>query len=142
MIATSLDQGRYELKGVIGRGGMALVHLGHDNELDTPVAIKILADNLAADPELRRRFAREALLAERLDHPNVVRVLAHGETEDRPYIVLEHVDGTSLAEELARAGRLAPDRVAELGAQAAAGRSRGSTSRTPRPRASQQEPRP
>jgi eukaryotic-like serine/threonine-protein kinase len=99
---------------------MALVYRAVDREQEEPVAIKLLADNLAADPELRRRFAREAELAERLDHPNVVAVRGSGESDGRAFIVLEYVDGRDLAEELRREGPLAPARVAELGAQAAA----------------------
>jgi len=117
---TTLDEGRYRLEGVVGRGGMALVYRAVDREQEEPVAIKMLADNLAADPELRQRFAREAALAKRLSHPNVVRVLGSGETDGRAFIVLEYVDGRDLAEELRREGRLEPARVAELGAQAAA----------------------
>jgi serine/threonine-protein kinase len=98
---------------------MALVYLAHDCERDEPVAVKVLADNLAADPELRRRFAREAELAERLSHPHVLRVLDSGETDGRAFIVLEYVDGSNMAEELQRSGSLPPERVAELGAQAA-----------------------
>src|SRR4029078_4882206 len=90
-----------------------------DREHEDPVAIKVLADNLAADPDLPRRFAREAELAERLSHPNVVRVLGSGETDGRAFIVLEYVDGPDLAHELRREGPFAPERVAELGAQAA-----------------------
>jgi serine/threonine-protein kinase len=99
---------------------MALVYLARDRDEDRPVAVKLLADNLAADPELRRRFAREAELAERLSHPHVLRVLDSGETDGRAFIVFEYVDGRNLAEELAREGPLLPRRVAELGAQAAA----------------------
>jgi serine/threonine-protein kinase len=121
MTTATLLGGRYRLENVIGRGGMALVYLARDTELGSPVAVKILADNLAADPELRRRFLREAQLAGRLSHPNVVRVLGRGEQAGRPYIVLEHVAGRSVGEELARVGRLPPERVCELGAQAAAG---------------------
>lgn len=120
MSATTLDEGRYELGGVVGRGGMALVYLARDREHDRPVAVKVLADNLAVDPELRRRFTREAELAERLSHSNVVQVLDSGEADGRAYIVLEYVDGPNLAEELRRLGRFEPTRAAELGAQAAA----------------------
>jgi serine/threonine-protein kinase len=116
---TTLEEGRYRLERVIGRGGMALVYRACDREHDEPVAIKLLADNLAADPELRRRFAREAEVAERLSHPNVVRTLGSGVTGDRAFIVLEYVDGGNLADELLRAGRIEPDRAAELGIQAA-----------------------
>jgi serine/threonine-protein kinase len=121
MTTAMLLGGRYRLENVIGRGGMALVYRACDTELGSPVAVKILADNLAADPELRRRFLREAQLAGRLSHPNVVRVLGQGEEAGRPYIVLEHVDGRSVGEELARVGRFPPERACELGAQAAAG---------------------
>jgi serine/threonine-protein kinase len=117
---TTLDEGRYRLEGVVGSGGMALVYRAIDREQEEPVAIKMLADNLAADPELRQRFAREAALAKRLSHPNVVRVLGSGEADGRAFIVLEYVDGRDLAEELRREGPLEPARVAELGAQAAA----------------------
>jgi eukaryotic-like serine/threonine-protein kinase len=117
---STLAGNRYALEDVIGRGGMALVYRAVDREQEEPVAIKVLADNLAADPELRRRFAREAELAERLSHPNVVRVLATGEADGRAFIVLEYVDGGNLAEELHREGPLVPERVADLGAQAAA----------------------
>jgi serine/threonine-protein kinase len=112
---------RYELRDVIGSGGMALVYLARDRKLDSLVAVKLLADNLSADPELRERFRREAELARRLSHPNVVRVLGSGETDGRAFIVLEFVECGNLAEELARAGPLSRERVAELGAQAAAG---------------------
>jgi eukaryotic-like serine/threonine-protein kinase len=120
LTAPALENGRYELQDVVGRGGMALVYRARDRRRKQPVAVKLLADNLAADPELRQRFSREAALAERLEHPNVVRVLDSGETDGRAFIVLEYVEGPNLAEELLRVGRLAPARVAELGVQAAA----------------------
>jgi serine/threonine-protein kinase len=118
--APTLDQGRYELGKVVGRGGMALVYTARDHERGRQVAVKLLADNLSADPDLRQRFRREAELAERLSHPNVVKVLDAGETDGRAYIVLEYIDGRNLAEELRLNGRLEPERVADLCAQAAA----------------------
>ena len=120
MSASTLDEGRYELESVVGRGGMALVYVARDRKRGGCVAVKLLADNLAADPELRQRFRREAELAQRLSHPNVVRVLGSGESEGRAYIVFEYVGGPNLAEELRRVGRLDPVRAAGLGAQAAA----------------------
>jgi eukaryotic-like serine/threonine-protein kinase len=119
-VPPALEHNRYELESVVGRGGMALVYLAHDREEDRPVAVKLLADNLAADPELRCRFAREAQFAERLSHPNVLRVLDSGEADGRAFIVLEYVEGRNLAEELHRSGQFPPARVAELGSQAAA----------------------
>jgi serine/threonine-protein kinase len=99
---------------------MATVDLMHDVELDRPVALKRLAENLARDDDLRRRFVREARLAARLSHPNVVRVFDVGEDGGRPFIAMEYVDGETLAELLARRGRLPAAEVARLGVQACA----------------------
>src|SRR5438105_6513488 len=99
---------------------MATVDLMHDVELDRPVALKRLAENLARDDDLRRRFVREARLAARLSHPNVVRVFDVGEDDGRPFIAMEYVDGETLAELLARRGRLPASEVARLGVQACA----------------------
>jgi serine/threonine protein kinase len=112
---------RYEVERTLGGGGMAVVYLARDRELGRPVALKVLAETLADDAEIRQRFVREARLAARLSHPNVVRVYDAGEEGGRPYIVMECVDGESLAELLRREGALVPDRVADLGAQACAG---------------------
>jgi serine/threonine protein kinase len=113
--------GRYRIERPLGHGGMASVYLGRDTELERPVAIKLLAENLAGNEEFRERFVREARLAARLSDPNVVSVYDAGEDDGRPYIVMEHVDGETLAELLARRGRLAPDEARELAAQAARG---------------------
>jgi eukaryotic-like serine/threonine-protein kinase len=91
---------RYELDRRLGHGGMATVYLAHDLKLDREVAIKLLADNYAGDDEVRDRFSREARLAARLDHPNVVQVFDVGEDDGRPYIVMEYVDGGTLADRL------------------------------------------
>jgi hypothetical protein len=96
---------RYELEDRLGHGGMATVYLARDLKLDREVAIKLLADNYAGDEEVRRRFQREARLAAQLDHPNVIQVFDVGEDEDRPYIVMEHVHGGTLADRLSRRGR-------------------------------------
>jgi len=112
---------RYEVERTLGGGGMAIVYLAHDRELGRPVAVKVLAETLADDAEIRQRFVREARLAARLSHPNVVRVYDAGEEGGRPYIVMECVDGESVAELLRREGAQGPDRVADLGAQACAG---------------------
>ena len=113
--------GRYGVERTLGGGGMAVVYLARDEELGRPVAVKVLAENLADDPELRERFVREARLAARLSHPNVVRVYDAGEEDGLPFIVMECVDGESLAETIRREGRIDPDRVVELGVQACAG---------------------
>jgi serine/threonine-protein kinase len=81
--------------------------------------VKIL-ENLTGDGETRERFVREARLAAPLAHPNVVSVFDAGEYDGAPYIVMEYVEGASLAELIARKGRLAPDEVVPLGLQACA----------------------
>jgi serine/threonine-protein kinase len=116
--ASSLAGGRYELERTLGHGGMATVYLARDRELDRPVAVKLLAENLAGDSAFRERFLREARLAARLSHANVVSVYDAGEAEDgRPYIVMEHVPGTTLAE----VGPLPPDEAVGLVVQACRG---------------------
>ena len=69
---------------------------GWDEELDRPVAIKVLAEHLAGDPEFRARFLREARIASRLQHPNLVRVFDIAETDELPSIVMELVNGPTL----------------------------------------------
>src|SRR5256885_1724865 len=112
---------RYEFVRPLGHGAMATVDLAHDVELDRPVALKRLAENLARDQELRRRFLREARLAARLAHPNVVRVFDVGEDGGRPFIAMEYVEGETLAELMARRGRLPAGEAATLGMQMCAG---------------------
>jgi serine/threonine-protein kinase len=116
------DLGRYQLDRALGSGGMAIVYLAHDRELDRVVAVKRLADNLAHDRSFRDRFLREAQLAAPLSHPNVVRVYDFGHDPDgRPFIVMEYVEGGSLAEALARDGALSPARVLAVARDCCAG---------------------
>jgi eukaryotic-like serine/threonine-protein kinase len=117
----TLASGRYRVADVLGRGGMAVVYLARDDELDRPVAIKVLAGHLADDPVFRDRFVREARLAAQLSHPNVVQIYDAGEDDGNPYIVMEYVDGRSLADELDTERTLDPARVVDLGVQACAG---------------------
>ena len=112
---------RYELVRPLGHGAMATVDLAHDVELDRPVALKRLAENLARDEDLRRRFVREARLAARLAHPNVVRVFDVGSDDGRPFIAMEYVEGETLAELVARRGPLPATEAATLGMQMCAG---------------------
>src|SRR5579862_268809 len=116
---TVILAGRYEIERPLGHGAMAVVDLARDRELDRHVALKRLAENLARDEELRARFLREGRLAARLAHPNIVRVFDVGETEGRPYIAMEYVEGETLADLLERRGSLTASEAAELGAQIA-----------------------
>jgi serine/threonine-protein kinase len=113
--------GRYALDRRLGRGGMASVYLARDGELERRVAVKLLGASVGRDDALRRRFARESRLAARLSHPNVVTVFDAGEDDGRPYIVMEYVEGETLADVLRRRGPLPPEEAAEIGEQIAAG---------------------
>jgi serine/threonine protein kinase len=114
--------GRYRLVRPLGHGGMATVYLGRDSELDRPIAVKLLAENIAGEADFRQRFLREARLAARLSHPNVVSVYDAGEEAGgRPYIVMEHVDGETLADLLHERGRLPADEAVGLALQACRG---------------------
>jgi serine/threonine protein kinase len=116
-----LAGGRYRVEEVLGRGGMASVYLARDEELGRPVAVKVLAEHLADTPGFRDRFLREARLAAQLSHPNIVQVFDVGEDEGRPFIVMECVEGSTLAEELKQRGPLEPAEVVDLGIQICGG---------------------
>jgi len=112
--------GRYELHRRLGRGGMAEVYLARDQLLDRPVAVKVLFPEFATDPAFVERFRREATAAANLNHPNIVGVYDWGEADSTYFIVMEYVDGRTLAEILRTEGPLHPDRVADIGADVAA----------------------
>ncbi|MFF5567635.1 Stk1 family PASTA domain-containing Ser/Thr kinase [Streptomyces sp. NPDC012623] len=110
--------GRYELGSVLGRGGMAEVYLAHDTRLGRSVAVKTLRADLARDPSFQARFRREAQSAASLNHPAIVAVYDTGEDYvdgvSLPYIVMEHVDGSTLRELLHSGRRLLPERTLEM----------------------------
>ena len=116
---SELVAGRYEIERPLGHGAMAVVDLARDRELGRLVALKRLAENLARDADLRQRFLREGRLAARLNHPNIVRVFDVGEADGRPYIAMEHVDGETVADLIARRGTVPPTEASALGAQTA-----------------------
>ncbi|MEU9836043.1 Stk1 family PASTA domain-containing Ser/Thr kinase [Streptosporangium sp. NPDC048047] len=109
---------RYELDGVVGRGGMAEVYRARDIRLDRVVAIKTLRADLARDHIFQARFRREAQSAASLNHPSIVAVYDTGEDVSEgapvPYIVMEYVDGRTLRDLLRADRRLMPERAAEL----------------------------
>jgi eukaryotic-like serine/threonine-protein kinase len=111
-------EGRYAVERPLGHGGMATVYLAHDRELDRPVAIKVLGPPLARDEDFVGRFRREATTVARLSHPNIVQIFDLGKEDERLYIVMEYVEGESLAALLARERRLAPAQAVELAQQA------------------------
>ena len=115
--------GRYEVAELIGRGGMAEVHLGHDTRLGRPVAIKMLRSDLARDLGFLTRFRREAQAAAGLNHPSIVAIFDSGEdvateagggSTPVPYIVMEVVEGRTLREELNTRTVLPSDEAARI----------------------------
>nr|WP_268838783.1 serine/threonine-protein kinase [Streptomyces indiaensis] len=112
--------GRYRLDVEIGRGGMGEVWRAYDTTLARTVALKLLLPQ-DTDPTATSRFRLEAQTAGRLNHPNVVGVLDFGEYDNRLYLVMELVEGDSLAGVLAGSGALPAERVARLAGQASAG---------------------
>jgi serine/threonine-protein kinase len=99
--------GRYSIDREIGRGGMGVVYLAREVHLDRPVAIKLLPpDRAAADPELRERFLREARLAAKLSHPNIIPIHAVDDTGEFVYFVMAYVDGETLAHRVRTRGPL------------------------------------
>ncbi|AKF10972.1 serine/threonine-protein kinase [Sandaracinus amylolyticus] len=89
-------QARYELDSLLGSGGMGEVSLVRDRRLQREIALKVLRASAAADPELRKRFQREALLQARLDHPAIVPVYDYESTDDRLYFTMKRVRGRTL----------------------------------------------
>ena len=89
---------RYEIHSRIGRGGMADVFLARDRLLDRPVAVKVLFPEYAADPNFVERFRREATAASNLTHPNIVGVFDFGRQGGTYFIVMEYVNGRTVAD--------------------------------------------
>src|SRR3954466_8862352 len=99
---------RYRGTELIASGGMADVYGSTDGMLDRRVAIKILSERFAGDPEIRERFTREARIAARLSNePNVVTIFDVADVDGRPAIVMEFLPGGTLADRM-RAGRVSP----------------------------------
>ncbi len=113
MQAPEVLGGRYEVRGVLGRGGMAKVCDGWDTRLHRPVAVKLLHPALNAHPAHRRRLQAEACAAAALNHPHIVAVHDSGDHRGTPFIVMERLPGPTLADAIAR-GPLPPDRVRAL----------------------------
>jgi serine/threonine protein kinase len=116
-LSETVADGRYRIERTLGEGAMAVVYLARDEELQRLVAIKILSEELSADEGVRTRFLREAKLASRLGHPNVVRVYDANAAGARLFIVMEHVPGSTLAE----SGKLPHQDAVDLVRQACAG---------------------
>jgi serine/threonine protein kinase len=113
MTGPDLLGGRYELRGVLGRGGMAEVRDGWDTRLNRAVAIKQLHPGFNAQPDIQQRFQVEARAAAGLNHPNIVAVHDCGEHDGVPFIVMERLPGGTLADQIAQ-GPLPQARVQSI----------------------------
>jgi serine/threonine-protein kinase len=115
-MSASTIAGRYELGERLGYGGMSTVQVAMDRRLERQVAVKLLAEHLADDPQFISRFKREALSAARLVHPNIVQVFDFGldQASGRYYIVMEYIKGRSGAEILREEVRLGVADTLEL----------------------------
>jgi len=108
-----LDQ-RYRILEPIGAGGSSQVYLAQDTALGREVAIKVLDPQAAADGTLRKLFVKEARALAQLTHPNIVAVYDVGEVDGLPFIVMEHVAGSSLKQRIERSGALPLDDAVRL----------------------------
>ena len=88
--------GRYDVIGILGRGGMGVVYRGRDSRIGRDVAIKTLTDGFSGDPEMLKRFYKEAAHTGNLRHPNIVTLYDFGDEDGLPYIVMEFLDGEPL----------------------------------------------
>ncbi|MHC4976986.1 MAG: serine/threonine-protein kinase, partial [Planctomycetota bacterium] len=120
----SLEQGSqlgpYTIAREIGRGGMGVVYLARDTRLDRDVAIKSLPEHLATDPDRLARFEREAKALAQLHHENVAGIYGVEEQNGAKFLILEYVEGETLADRLDR-GSIPPDEAIEIATQIAAG---------------------
>ena len=127
----------FEIRGVLGEGGMGRVYLGHDLSLNRPVALKLLRHELAQNPTLIKRLVDEARAQARLQHPNVVTIYHIGHFEGAPYFVMEYVRGKTLAEVLEKNGPIpwgeATDYVIQTARALATAQARGMIHRDVKP---------
>ncbi len=111
--------GSYDIQREVGRGGMGVVYLATDRRLGRRVALKVIVPELAADPQFRERFEREARVAATLEHPHVVPVYEAGEHDGSLFIAMRFIDGRDLATDVREHGPLAPPRLVRVIVQVA-----------------------
>ncbi len=114
MVEPGLLAGRYRIERRLASGGMGTVHLAEDRRLGRKVALKLLEEELAADPDFVARFEREARAAAALSHPNIASVFDFGEDEGRPFIAMEYIAGRDLTRLLDQQASLEPGRAVAI----------------------------
>jgi len=110
---------QYDIVRLLGRGGMGAVYLAREKALERAVAIKVLPPETATDADTRERFRREARVAAKLTHPNIVPLHTFGDAEGMLYFVMGYVKGESLAERMRREGKLPEEDVRRILAEVA-----------------------
>jgi predicted Ser/Thr protein kinase len=121
LAAGVLVTGRYQIIGLLGKGGMGEVYRANDLTLDQPVALKFLPEAMARDAGMLARFHNEVRIARQVSHPNVCRVYDLGEVDGQPYLSMEYIDGEDLGSLLHRIGRLPSDKAIEFARRICAG---------------------
>jgi streptogramin lyase len=109
----------HRIMGIAGRGGMGVVYRALQLDLDRPVALKLIAPQLAEDPDFRDRFVRESRAAASIDHPNVIPIYYTGESDGALYIAMRYVEGSDLRTLVRAEHRLDPARAAYIVSQVA-----------------------
>ena len=113
--------GHYELRGMLGRGGMGQVFRAYDTATDRTVALKVLPPHMAEDDEFQQRFRREARIAASLNDPHVVPIHSYGEIDGRLYVDMRLIEGRDLEQYMTEnGGRLSADRAVSVIEQVAA----------------------
>jgi predicted ATPase/serine/threonine protein kinase len=118
-LAAGTRLGRYEIRSLLGEGGMGEVYLAADRQLERTVALKVLHETVASDPQRMRRFVQEAKTTSALNHPNILTVHEVGVTDGVHFIATEFIDGVTLRERIA-AGRMETFEALEVALQVAA----------------------
>jgi predicted ATPase/predicted Ser/Thr protein kinase len=118
MLQPGSHLGRYEIRSLIGAGGMGEVYLAHDGQLQRPVALKVLGASVRNDDELRKRLEYEARAASALNHPNILTVYDVGQLGDEHFIATEYVDGVTLRQKMLHA-QLSLREIVDIGVQVA-----------------------
>jgi serine/threonine protein kinase len=118
-ISTGKRLGSYEIAAQIGAGGMGEVYKAHDTKLGRDVAIKVLPEAFAHDPERLSRFEREAKMLASLNHPNIATIHGLEQTNGTSYLVMELVSGETLADRIKREGTVPVEEALKLAVQIA-----------------------
>jgi tetratricopeptide (TPR) repeat protein/predicted Ser/Thr protein kinase len=108
---------RYEIVRLLGQGGMGAVYQAHDKELERQVAIKVIRADMAANPEILRRFKQELILARQITHKNVIRIFDLGQADGIKFITMEYIEGENLQSVLRGKKKLEPAQAANILAQ-------------------------